>query len=780
MINPDDYINFPPFIKQFYTTENFLDSISNSIIPSFGLGRYLMEKYNMTLIKKVTPAIITEEVEDMANNYTINEDSTVTIKNWLYPNTYPGVTINIQNHEIANVKKCLDDCYASYKLNYLHQKTNKHFVSHVSVFSIKKNVKGDKVYDLSIPKALVIKLKGEVELRLQELQNTLTSSKQTLTKEFVFNSGSSVYALNTIFIAVIKYQEHITVNEYINKLLNSECNAIDLTENDNIRAHLYNFIGFNSPKINNKYEIYQYSILDKQNNTPSPTPNQVGFYSQYNYRESNYEYTIRLSIKDDVITKDVKELSIDNFYIKYSEDIRKLSSYKLDKIAIDIGYRANAFDIFNRIKNTFMLYGYNEHEAVTSILKASNNSSGLFTCAITNQLLPDMFKGTVKFSNGEQITASTVFLSYYANNVDVPKYKRIDSYGTVYEECIIKDATDWNKININRNNKHNPLHFNSIRSLPEENVKVFKKDNLYRPIPFLGFELEVEPKVNAKANITESVLNKLGMEYVILKKDGSVPTGFEITSIPATLKYHKVKSSAFMDDMALKGQLTSFYSASSCGMHVHISRNSFTALHLAKFLQFINSSVNNTFITGLAQRTSEQYARFTPFKDIKKEGKTTSSLSLYANRIGNKLAAMPNGHYDAVNTANPMTIEVRIFKGNLSKLHFLKNLQFVHALWAYTKDASFKDIDYKNFIHWLVKEQNKDYAELLQWVIGSKYNVTNINVTKDSKGSILDKAKEAKKLQVLVNKKFNILNDDKFKKTGKDKFTDIKTTLASA
>jgi hypothetical protein len=328
-----------------------------------------------------------------------------------------------------------------------------------------------------------------------------------------------------------------------------------------------------------------------------------------------------------------------------------------------------------------------------------------------------------------------------------------------YREIKIKDSAFY--LHSVYNHTRNALEYLTPKASRFDNTTVFDDVRVYNPIPYMGVELEVERKVDEKdyiqcpETITESVLDALGRDFVILKADGSLRDyrPFEIVTVPATLQAHKDNWAKFMNDNKLKGYLSS-YSNGHCGMHVHISRAAFTGLHLAKFMRFINLPTNGGFITQLAQRKSG-YAKFTNYDNNDKLAITHHANAMYGGL---------NSHYDAVNTANRDTIEVRIFRGNLAKSHFFKNLEFVHALWAYTKDCSMKQLTYTDFIFWLFKDNCKLYTNLHQWLIAAGYNVSNKNdATKDEKQAI-------NKVRLVVNKKFNTKSLDKMKKIGKDSY----------
>lgn len=748
------------------------------------LNEYLLSHHNVVLIENIANYnnAMTEE-DEMLKPYIINEQKgIVTFKNWLCPSDYNSFDINLpkftDNFTIEDYKNNLKNCYLFFKANYAHQSKSKQFIENIITFAMQKNANDKKIVKLCVPMHVCKRLIAIASNDIKSYTDSQFSSIKCIDKQSFSDAGAYCYKINEVFkINIILQELEIAANKIESLILGKE-KEIAITENNYIKTHFYSILGNNNTPNN----AFQYELSNKVNKTSTTTDIYQAYHDIYEHRHANSEYTIKLSVLAEKSKGEIKEFTFIDFYPEYPKDLNSLRAYHYAKIARDVTQRKYFFDHFNAIKNKLLFYGMNEHEAVTKILSDAGINDGLFTCEITNQLLPNALKATVTLIDGKtKLTANSIWLIHFGAFNGICRYQGIDGIYTVFNEIPLTTDKHWYASNIQEHGCYTMKHL-SVRALPEENVKVFRKHNLFEPVPYMGFELEAEIRNTAPADITEQVLNAFGKEYVVLERDGSVPGGLEAKSVPATLKYHRYKAAKFFDNMKLKSHLNSFNASVSCGIHVHISRNAFTGLHLAKFMKFINMGDNSIFIDRLAQRKDNHFSRFADWKDVKGR----KSVTQYANHIGGKLSYMPSdnrGHYCAVNTANRETIEVRIFKGNLAKLHFYKNIEFVHALWAFTKNCSLQDVGYKDFIHWLFKENNSDYAELMQWVIASGFNISNVNVPKDKKGNITDatkalKSEEAKKLQSVVKKKYG--NEEKFKKIGKDKFLSTNDILASA
>jgi hypothetical protein len=233
--------------------------------------------------------------------------------------------------------------------------------------------------------------------------------------------------------------------------------------------------------------------------------------------------------------------------------------------------------------------------------------------------------------------------------------------------------------------------------------------------PYLGVELEVlvrEPRLG----MAKKVLEDLKIEkknFAIIKRDSSVchndAEGFEIVTAPATLKVHQMAWDKFFDNSCrlLKG-----WSAKNCGIHVHVAKKAFvTNLHLSKFSSFFGLPVNKGFIENIAGRSDNRYST----KLYKKVGQTSSYMH-------------DSNRYQAVNLCKRTTVEVRIFQSNVAKLGFLKNVEFVHAVWLYTRHCSIQEkegtggLHFKDFVAWLNEPgRNKQYSFLHKWAVRQKY-----------------------------------------------------------
>ena len=231
-------------------------------------------------------------------------------------------------------------------------------------------------------------------------------------------------------------------------------------------------------------------------------------------------------------------------------------------------------------------------------------------------------------------------------------------------------------------------------------MKFHKLSNENENAPFFGIELEVERK-NSTGLKHKYMAGMIEHEHWYFKTDGSLTDGFEIVTHPMTFNYIKQAEKTFSDSLKLLVENGyNSYDANTCGMHIHISKNNFTTWHLYRFLKFFVE--NKEFIVSISQRKMEKLKKWANIED-------DSDFSLIykaKKKDGN------SERYVAINLKNTATIEIRIFRGTLNNNSFMKNIEFAHSLFMYTKEN--KDISLDGFKSYI--ESSCDYSNLKKFI----------------------------------------------------------------
>lgn len=195
------------------------------------------------------------------------------------------------------------------------------------------------------------------------------------------------------------------------------------------------------------------------------------------------------------------------------------------------------------------------------------------------------------------------------------------------------------------------------------------KDILY------GIELELEGSSFSALVYADKHLKT----HCILKRDGSLQNGVEIVTKPAKVGEHKEAFKPFFD----KIDTTSLQAKSSCGMHIHVSKNPLTALQIKRIGGFLEE--NMSFVHKIAGRKDNTYSKV---KDL-----TKGMSVLYNERepvYSKRLNLTTSTRYSALNCTGKHTIEFRMFASTTDFVKFIANLEFVQALVEFNTPGNLK------------------------------------------------------------------------------------------
>lgn len=188
------------------------------------------------------------------------------------------------------------------------------------------------------------------------------------------------------------------------------------------------------------------------------------------------------------------------------------------------------------------------------------------------------------------------------------------------------------------------------------------------------------------------IIEKAYPDLLYNKRDGSVDNGFEVVSHPMTFDFFKqTKWGALFKDV------NPSTSNRCCGMHIHMSKGAFSQAHLYKFMAFMNDNIS--FTEKIAERSENNYTKRMQKSTLLSKA---SAKSFYER-------------YEAVNLTNEKTVEVRIFRGATKASQFKKNVEFVVALYEFTKKFSLKNCNLENFKDYVAKN-SEEYPNLAKFI----------------------------------------------------------------
>lgn len=218
---------------------------------------------------------------------------------------------------------------------------------------------------------------------------------------------------------------------------------------------------------------------------------------------------------------------------------------------------------------------------------------------------------------------------------------------------------------------------------------------------FFGVELELEVTGNFGRTIID--IQDLIEGYAAMKKDASITKGCEIVTTPCTIDYHKTRWSNICSKLTgVKPDLT-------CGMHVHVSRDTawgVSDLQVGRIITFLHNPKNRKRIAAIAGRDSSYHNDFTKPKKIV-EGRGGGTCQFDRDR------------HTAFNCNNPHTFEFRIFQATVNYEVLAKNLDFCAALMDYTSSCNTSLSNYSEMETFLgfVRARRKEYPDLHRFLL---------------------------------------------------------------
>lgn len=219
---------------------------------------------------------------------------------------------------------------------------------------------------------------------------------------------------------------------------------------------------------------------------------------------------------------------------------------------------------------------------------------------------------------------------------------------------------------------------------------------------WLGVELECEVRNDdtdreSKAAQLNEIINQgeIG-KRVFFETDGSLNYGIEIISQPMSLPMHREMWQWLNNKDAVRHMRS--HNTSTCGLHVHVSRNPLSQDQIAKMVVFVNDRNNEHLIRSVARRYAEGYCR------IKEK------------EIGS--AHYSSDRYEAINITSDKTVEFRIFKGSLKYESVIAAIEFAHALTSFTGDPSIgvSDLTTDKFLDYIDNKMKDEVQTLLPYI----------------------------------------------------------------
>lgn len=213
---------------------------------------------------------------------------------------------------------------------------------------------------------------------------------------------------------------------------------------------------------------------------------------------------------------------------------------------------------------------------------------------------------------------------------------------------------------------------------------------------YLGVELEVEDDTEeAPAELARDVMTSGGgrwSDVLVCKEDGSLSSdGVEVVSQPGTPEWHLEEGGVWDDVLeACRARGARSHDGGNCGLHVHINR---------RFLRCAEDSPDSAgeraayVLDRLMQGHAPEWRRFSRrgsnlgycrMYQVSDDGYSDADFytdcSSFTSKFDKLKRAKGCDRYQAINTTNYRTVEVRLWRGTLKRSTFRATLEATTAL----------------------------------------------------------------------------------------------------
>ena len=252
-----------------------------------------------------------------------------------------------------------------------------------------------------------------------------------------------------------------------------------------------------------------------------------------------------------------------------------------------------------------------------------------------------------------------------------------------------------------------------------ENEKCIKNYS-YKPEPifygtgprFMGIELEVDHGGfnNSNAKRLLDIANK-DHELLYIKSDSSLDDGFELVSHAASLDYHMANYPWAELLQSLIGMNYLSHKAGTCGLHMHVSRNSFGRSYdsqeasIARVLYFIEKQFDELLI--FSRRTQAQLDHWARRYGLKDTPQDVLQIAKHNSS---------NGRYAAVNLENASTLEFRLFRGTLKVQTLKATIQLVDSICQAAVSMDDQEMQALSWQHCMMDIDPTKKPELIEYL----------------------------------------------------------------
>jgi formylmethanofuran dehydrogenase subunit E len=242
---------------------------------------------------------------------------------------------------------------------------------------------------------------------------------------------------------------------------------------------------------------------------------------------------------------------------------------------------------------------------------------------------------------------------------------------------------------------------------------------------YYGMELEMEAPENDRNDVIEAIADNSENDWY-LEEDGSLDNGIEVIAHARTFESWRGFWKTYdVNVLKMAGKYgCKAHDSGTCGIHIHTSLEAWDSEQLFRLFSIIYSPANYANILTISQRKESALNQWASLRicdiGIFKDDEDTDGddIQNYKERIEDKKNPF-GSRYAALNITS-RTLEFRLFNSNLRIERVRKNMEFVHALYCYTKGET----------------RNASWHGLVSWIVRNKGDVENLYAFCVEKGII--------------------------------------------
>lgn len=425
------------------------------------------------------------------------------------------------------------------------------------------------------------------------------------------------------------------------------------------------------------------------------------------------------------------------------------------KMLGEMARKAGSLDMIPSMNLWQWLDDYSFAPVTDAIQGAIDENSSIYTCECCNERRHSREHGQHETNNGTVVCTDCADCNYtYSECMDT--YIHNDSSHAVFNTCEAwenDERTDVCTRYYGRDHfyGHEGLFFTNSeecelaeeheasarsRSYIERNpgalsgyhetARHWVETNSTPAIPSLGVELEVYAQ-GVRSDIVAALRSEYGTN-LMLERDGSLndDKGFEIITHPMGQTEWARFGPKLLTTLR-KANVVGFDTpdSNSYGIHVNVHRKHLSPLAEARIMMFLCAEENEDFVTAVAQRRSI-YAASMEIGQLVKRTQTIRHIGgmqfhHWNNKATKKIQGV--GKYAPVCWKDDIA-EFRLFNSTLNETSFMKDLEFVWALIAWTREATGRSWMHQDFLTWLSHPACRTtYPALVKYLSRSRFRI---------------------------------------------------------